>query len=72
MADETQMYKVTLEIEVPATDPLAAAKLAAKWLEVDANRFIYDVDETEGEESELKKFTVDLSEEDEDAVLSNN
>ena len=45
-----------------------ATKKILKWIEEDANSMIYDViDELSGD-----KFTVDLSEDDEDAVLPNN
>lgn len=56
--------------DMKANDPLHAAKTACDWLleDNDANGMVYDVtDETTGE-----KFTVDLSEEDDDAVLPNN
>ena len=47
--------------------PLEAAKYTAEVLKEESNQVIYDVvDEETGE-----KFTVDLSEEDDDAVLPN-
>ena len=47
-------------------NPLEVAKTIAKWCN-DANTFTYDVVNEETDEA----FTVDLSEDDEDAVLSN-
>ena len=66
--DNQPTYKVTLTFEgVDAKNPLAAAKKIVEWLE-DANTMTYDVeDELTG-----NKFTVDLAEDDEDAVLPNN
>lgn len=66
--DNQQTYTVTLTFEcVDAKDPLAATKKIVEWLK-NANRMIYDVeDELTG-----NKFTVDLSEDDEDAVLPND
>jgi len=60
-------FKVSLTFEaITGKNPLEVAKMIAKWCE-DANTFTYDVvNEETGE-----KFTVDLSEEDADAVLSN-
>jgi len=60
-------FKVSLTFEgITGKNPLEVAKTIAKWCE-DANTFTYDVvNEETGE-----KFTVDLSEEDADAVLSN-
>lgn len=66
--DNTPTYKVTLTFEgVDAKNPLEATKKILKWLE-DANTMTYDVeDELTG-----NKFTVDLAEDEEDAVLPNN
>ena len=52
---------------VDAKNPLEAAKMIAKWLKDDADTMIYDI------ENELSndKHTVDLSEDDDDAVLPN-
>ena len=52
--------------DMVADNPLDAAKKACKWLE-DKDTMIYDVID----EDTNDKFTVDLSEEDEDAVLPN-
>ena len=55
--------------DMTASDPLEAAKKACEWLleNEDAKGMIYDVeDETTGD-----KFTVDLSESDENAVFPN-
>lgn len=53
--------------DMTAENPLEAAKKACDWLlkDNDASNMIYDVTDEETNE----KFTVDLSEEDEDAVL---
>lgn len=72
---ETSAPIKTFTVSVTFTDmvaknPLEAAKKACKWLldDGDANNMIYDVtDETTND-----KFTVDLSEEDGNAVLPNN
>jgi hypothetical protein len=78
---ETSISPKTFSVSISFTDmvaknPLDAAKKACKWLignptgySVDgADTMIYDVeDETTGE-----KFSVDLSEDDENAVLPNN
>ena len=56
--------------DMVAKNPLEAAKKACKWLleNEDAKNMIYDVeDEITGE-----KFSVDLSEDDENSVLPNN
>jgi len=52
---------------IQCDSPLEAAKKIAEWLLEDdgANRMVYDVEDEETGE----KFTVDLAEEDEDAVL---
>jgi hypothetical protein len=56
--------------DMVAKNPLDAAKTACKWLlkDGDAANMIYDVIDEDTE----NKFTVDLSEDDEDAVLPNN
>ena len=56
--------------DLPAKDPLGAAKKACKLLlqNNDAENLVYDVEDEETGE----KFTVDLSADDEDAVLPNN
>lgn len=66
--DNMQTYSVSLTFtDIQADNPLEAAKTILKWL-VDAETMTYDVeDELTG-----NKFTVDLAEEDEDAVLPNN
>ena len=67
--DNAQTYSVSLTFtDIQAKNPLEATKKILKWIEEDANTMIYDVeDELTG-----NKFTVDLSEDDEDAVLPNN
>jgi translation elongation factor P/translation initiation factor 5A len=64
-----KLYTVSVTFDTQgANNPLDAAKKACKLLMSDGDTFIYDVmDEETGE-----KFTVDLSEDDEDAVLPNN
>lgn len=66
--DNLQTYSISLTFtDISANNPLEAVKKILDWLE-DANTMIYDVeDELTGE-----KFTVDLSEDDADAVLPNN
>ena len=72
---ETSISPKTFSVSISFTDmvaknPLEAAKKACKWLleNEDAKNMIYDVeDETTGE-----KFSVDLSEDDENSVLPNN
>ena len=62
-------YSVSLTFtDILAENPLEATKKILKWIEEDANTMIYDVINEETND----KFTVDLSEDDEDAVLSNN
>lgn len=61
-------YTVTLTIDINAENELGAAKVLAKWLKNDAGCFTYDVVDLETK----KAVTVDLSEEDTDAVLPNN
>lgn len=68
MADD-KTFTVSIVFECTSgKDPLAVAKQVAKWLKEDADNFIYDV----VDDLTNDKFTVDLSEEDEDAVLPNN
>lgn len=62
-------YTVTLEIQISANSPLEATKTLAKWLKEDSDTYIYDV---VNDDDANEKFTVDLSEDDEDAVLPNN
>ena len=66
---EAKTFEVTLTFtDIMAKNPLEATKKILKWIEEDAANMIYDVkNELTGE-----KFTVDLSENDEDAVLPNN
>jgi hypothetical protein len=62
-------YSVSLTFtDILAENPLEATKKILKWIEEDSNTMIYDVIDEETND----KFTVDLSEDDEDAVLSNN
>ena len=55
-------YKVVFEIEIDSDSPLAAAKIVQNWLEGGTNWQFYVSDSK-------KVFSVDLAEEDEDAVL---
>jgi hypothetical protein len=60
-------FKVSLTFEgITGKNPLEVAKTIAKWCK-DADTFTYDVVNEETNEA----FTVDLSEDDEDAVLPN-
>ena len=56
-------FKVSMEIQLQAENPLEAAKLARQWAIEDP--MLYYVQNEESAEI----FSVDLSEEDEDAVL---
>ena len=66
--DNMQTYSVSLTFtDIQAKNPLEATKKILKWLS-EADAMIYDVeDELTG-----NKFTVDLSEDDENAVLPND
>lgn len=66
---EKKTFNVSVSFDsVSAENEFEAAKIVSNWLKNGANDFIYDVVDEETE----KKFTVDLSENDEDAVLPNN
>jgi hypothetical protein len=58
-------FKVVMEITVGAESPLEAAKTIQEWLEDPQSKWQYYVQEL----GDKKVFSVDLSEEDEDAVL---
>ena len=61
-------FTIKLEFtDVIAENPLEAAKIILSWIKDGAEDMTYDVKDETTEES----FTVDLSEEDEDAVLLN-
>ncbi len=66
--DNQPTFTVSLSFQgIDAINPLEAAYTIQQWLEEDAKTMTYDVtNELTGE-----KFTVDLSEPDEDAVLPN-
>lgn len=67
--DETPTFTVTLTFEcVDAKNPLQATKKALSWIKQGVEDMIFDVTNEITED----KFTVDLSEEDENAVLPNN
>ena len=59
------LYKVVWEIEIDADTPLAAAKEAQKWLQDKQSDWQFYVQE----DGTHELFSVDLQEEDEDAVL---
>jgi hypothetical protein len=66
---EPKTFDVSLSFtDIQANNPLDAAKKIAEWLIEDANNLVYDVID----EQTQKAYTVDLSCEDEDAVLLNN
>jgi hypothetical protein len=58
-------YKVSLEIQLDAKNPLEAAKTFESWIKEVGEHFQYHVQE----ENTPEIFSVDLNEEDEDAVL---
>jgi len=63
-----KQYTVTVLCQaMNGETPLDAAKTFAKWLQEGANEMTFDVLDEESKEA----FTVDLAEEDEDAVLPN-
>jgi len=59
-------FKISWEIELDAETPLDAAKEAQKWIQSKGNDWQYYVQE-DGQNKDI--FSVDLQEEDEDAVL---
>ena len=66
MSNKTFTVSLTFE-GLSAENPLDAAKKILEWIQDGADAMTYDVkDEATGE-----AFTVDLSEDDEDAVLEN-
>jgi len=67
--DNRPTFTVSLTFtDIDSINPLEAVKKIIEWLYVDANSMIYDVtNELTGE-----KFTVDMGEDEADAVLSNN
>jgi hypothetical protein len=58
-------YKVVYEIEVEAKNPLEAAKQVSEWLKENDTSSMFYVQE----EDSTNVFSIDLEEEDEDAVL---
>jgi len=58
-------YKIVLEIEAEAENPLEAAKEIQSWLDAANNKWVFYVQE----EDSSKVFSVDLDEDDDDAVL---
>jgi hypothetical protein len=63
---KTITHRVVLEIEVEAENPLEAAKEAQKWLQDKDSDWQFYVQPCDKSED---VFSVDLAEEDEDAVL---
>lgn len=59
------LFKIVMEIEVPAENPLEAAKTLEKWIKENDSNFQYYVQDPDTQ----KIVSVDLQEEDEDAVL---
>lgn len=59
-------FKIVWDIELEAKSPLEAAKEAQRWLQSKGNDWSYYVQE-EGKSKPI--FSVDLQEEDENAVL---
>lgn len=67
---EAKTFEVVLRFtDILAKNPLEAAKTALEWIETTASQMIYEVNEETGNKL---KYTVDLSEDDENAVLPNN
>lgn len=67
---EAKTFEVVLRFtDILASNPLEAAKTALKWIEDGASDMIYEVNEETGLK---RKYTVDLSEDDENAVLPND
>jgi hypothetical protein len=67
--DKKPTFTVRLEFtDVDAKNPLEASKKILNWIQESADEMIYNVINEVTEE----KFTVDLSEDDEDAVLPDN
>jgi hypothetical protein len=59
-------YTVSLTFtDIDAENPLEATKKILKWIEEGANEMIFEVED----ELSKEKFTVDLDQDDEDAVL---
>jgi len=59
-------YKVVLEIEVDAENPLEASKTVQRWVKEDESNFQYYVQE---DEPSAEIVSVDLTEADADAIL---
>lgn len=66
---EPKTFDVSVRFtDIQAKNPLEAAKKIAQWLAEDSNEIVYDI----VDEQTKKAYTVDLSCDDEDAVLPNN
>ena len=62
-------YEIVLRFtDIDEANPLDAVKKILEWIKDDASTMIYEVRDEESNE----KWTVDLSEDDEDAVLPDN
>jgi len=67
--DNKPTFTVRLEFtDIDAKNPLEATKKIVEWIEQNLDDMVFDVINEVTDE----KFTVDLAEEDEDAVLPNN
>ena len=67
--DNKPTFTVRLEFtDVYAKNPLEATKIIVEWIKQSVDDMVFDVINEVTDE----KFTVDLAEEDEDAVLPNN
>ena len=65
----TPTFEVVLRFtDIDAKNPLEASKKILKWIQDDADAMIYEVQN----ELTKEKWTVDLSEDDDDAVLPDN
>jgi hypothetical protein len=63
---KTKTFRISLEIGISAENPLEAAKELERWIKDGDNFQYYVQDENE------KLYSVDLNEDDEDAVLEIN
>jgi hypothetical protein len=67
--DNKPTFEIVLRFtDIDADNPLDAAKKILEWIKDDASSMIYEVNN----EITNEKWTVDLSEDDDDAVLPNN
>jgi hypothetical protein len=67
--DNKPTFEIVLRFtDIDADNPLDATKKILEWIKDDASSMIYEVNN----EITNEKWTVDLSEDDDDAVLPNN